>query len=64
MPTDQTRNVSLIAGPNVFVRTQVVSGHCQNVSEVVRVGLRLPARQAQGAGTRRRLRKVQSARRP
>jgi Arc/MetJ-type ribon-helix-helix transcriptional regulator len=63
MPTDQTRNVLLIAEPNVLVRAQVVSGHCQNVSDGVRAGLRLPVRQAQGGGTRRRPRKVQSVRR-
>ena len=41
MPTDQTRNVSLTAELNAFIRAQVASGHYQNASEVVRAGLRL-----------------------
>jgi antitoxin ParD1/3/4 len=46
MPTDQTRNVSLTAELNVFIRAQVASGQYQNASEVVRAGLRLLQRQA------------------
>ena len=41
MPTDQTRNVSLTAELNAFIRAQVASGEYQNASEVVRAGLRL-----------------------
>lgn len=41
MPTDQTRNVSLTAELNAFIRAQVASGQYQNASEVVRAGLRL-----------------------
>ncbi len=40
MPTDQTRNVSLTAELNAFIRAQVSSGQYQNASEVVRAGLR------------------------
>ena len=47
MPTDQTRNVSLTAELNAFIRTQVASGQYQNASEVVRAGLRLLQRQEQ-----------------
>ena len=46
MPTDQTRNVSLTAELNGFIRTQVASGHYQNASEVVRAALRLLLQQA------------------
>ena len=45
MPTDQTRNVSLTAELNAFIRAQVSSGQYQNASEVVRAGLRLLQRQ-------------------
>ena len=45
MPSDQTRNVSLTAELNAFIRAQVASGQYQNVSEVVRAGLRLLQRQ-------------------
>jgi antitoxin ParD1/3/4 len=41
MPTDQTRNVSLTAELNAFIRAQVASGRYQNASEVVRASLRL-----------------------
>ncbi|MFL5162708.1 MAG: type II toxin-antitoxin system ParD family antitoxin [Microvirga sp.] len=47
MPTDQTRNVSLTAELNAFIRGQVASGQYQNASEVVRAGLRLLQRQEQ-----------------
>ena len=47
MSTDQTRNVSLTAELNAFIRGQVASGHYQNASEVVRAGLRLLQRQEQ-----------------
>jgi antitoxin ParD1/3/4 len=47
MPTDQTRNVSLTAELNSFIRTQVASGQYQNASEVVRAGLRLLIRNQQ-----------------
>lgn len=49
MPTDQTRNVSLTAELNTFIRAQVASGHYQNASEVVRAALRLLLQQAQSA---------------
>lgn len=45
MPTDQTRNVSLTAELNAFIRAQVASGQYQNASEVVRAALRLLQRQ-------------------
>jgi antitoxin ParD1/3/4 len=45
MPTDQTRNVSLTAELNAFIRAQVDSGQYQNASEVVRTALRLLQRQ-------------------
>ena len=45
MSTDQTRNVSLTAELNAFIRTRVASGQYQNASEVVRAGLRLLQRQ-------------------
>ena len=45
MPTDQTRNVSLTAELNAFIRAQVASGQYQNASEVVRTALRLLQRQ-------------------
>ena len=41
MPTDQTRNVSLTAELNAFIRAQVASGRYQNASEVVRASLRV-----------------------
>jgi antitoxin ParD1/3/4 len=44
MPTDQTRNVSLTAELNAFIRAQVASGQYQNASEVVRASLRLMQR--------------------
>jgi antitoxin ParD1/3/4 len=47
MPIEQTRNVSLTAGINGFIRAQVASGHYQNASEVVRAALRLLLQQAQ-----------------
>ena len=47
MATDQTRNVSLTAELNAFIRAQVASGQYQNASEVVRAGLRLLQRQEQ-----------------
>jgi antitoxin ParD1/3/4 len=46
MPTDQTRNVSLTAELNAFIRAQAASGQYQNASEVVRAGLRLLVQQA------------------
>jgi antitoxin ParD1/3/4 len=46
MPIDQTRNVSITAQLNAFIRVQIASGHYQNASEVVRAGLRLLAQQA------------------
>lgn len=46
MPTDETRNVSLTAELNSFIRAQVASGQYQNASEVVRAGLRMLMRQA------------------
>lgn len=45
MSTDQTRNVSLTAELNAFIRAQVASGQYQNASEVIRAGLRLLQRQ-------------------
>ena len=45
MSTDQTRNVSLTAELNAFIREQVASGQYQNASEVVRAGLRLLQRE-------------------
>lgn len=45
MATDQTRNVSLTAELNAFIREQVASGQYQNASEVVRAGLRLLQRE-------------------
>ncbi len=45
MPTDQTRNVSLTAELNAFIRAQVASGQYQNASEVVRASLRLLVQQ-------------------
>lgn len=47
MPSEQTRNVSLTAELNAFIRSQVASGHYQNASEVVRASLRLLAQQAE-----------------
>ncbi|MBV9078229.1 MAG: type II toxin-antitoxin system ParD family antitoxin, partial [Methylobacteriaceae bacterium] len=41
MTSDQTRNVSLTAELNGFIRAQVASGRYQNASEVVRAALRL-----------------------
>jgi len=52
MPTDQTRNVSLTAELNAFIRAQVASGRYQNASEVVRSGLRLLQQQERGEATR------------
>ncbi len=45
MPTDQTRNVSLAAELDAFIRAQVSSGQYQNASEVARASLRLFQRQ-------------------
>jgi antitoxin ParD1/3/4 len=45
MSTDQTRNVSLTAELNAFIRAQVAPGQYQNASEVVRAGLRLLQRE-------------------
>jgi antitoxin ParD1/3/4 len=45
MPADKTRNVSLTAELNAFIRDQVASGQYQNASEVVRASLRLLHRQ-------------------
>ena len=47
MPSDQTRNVSLTAELNAFIRDQVASGQYQNASEVVRASLRLLQQQEQ-----------------
>jgi antitoxin ParD1/3/4 len=47
MPADQTRNVSLTAELNAFIRNQVASGQYQNASEVVRAALRLLVQQAE-----------------
>jgi antitoxin ParD1/3/4 len=47
MSTDQTRNVSLTAELNAFIRALVASGRYQNASEVVRASLRLLQRQEQ-----------------
>ena len=53
MSTDQTRNVSLTAELNAFIRAQVASGQYQNASEVVRAGLRLLQRQHEREERRR-----------
>lgn len=50
MPTDQTRNVSLTAELNAFIRAQVETGHYQNASEVVRAALRLLLQQQSNNG--------------
>ena len=50
MPTDQTRNMSLTAELNAFIRAQVSSGQYQNAGEVVRAGLRLLQRQHKREG--------------
>jgi antitoxin ParD1/3/4 len=47
MASDQTRNVSLTAELNAFIRAQVASGQYQNASEVVRASLRLLQQQEQ-----------------
>jgi antitoxin ParD1/3/4 len=52
MPSDQTRNVSLTAELNAFIRSQVASGQYQNASEVVRAALRLLVQQAGGDETK------------
>ena len=49
MPSEQTRNVSLTAELNAFIRAQVASGQYQNASEVVRAGLRLLVQQTRSA---------------
>lgn len=55
MPTDQTRNVSLTAELNAFIRAQVASGQYQSASEVVRAALRLLIQVNQeGSGQQRR----------
>jgi putative addiction module CopG family antidote len=41
MPTDPTRNVSLKADLNTFLRAQVASGQYRNASAAIRAGLRL-----------------------
>ncbi len=41
MRADETRNVSLTAEMNNFIRDQVACGRYQNASEVVRSALRL-----------------------
>jgi putative addiction module CopG family antidote len=61
MPTDQTRNVSLTAELNGFIRDQVASGQYQNASEVVRAGLRLLVQQA---GVAQRSRPIQGEKLP
>jgi antitoxin ParD1/3/4 len=52
MHADQTRNVSLTAELNAFIRNQVASGQYQNASEVVRAALRLLVQQAGGDETK------------
>ncbi|HYF56431.1 MAG TPA: type II toxin-antitoxin system ParD family antitoxin [Salinarimonas sp.] len=54
MPSDQSRNVSLTAELNAFIRAQVASGQYQNASEVVRAGLRLLHKEAQDSGPKPR----------
>ena len=54
MPSEQTRNVSLTAELNAFIRAQVASGHYQNASEVVRAALRLLVQQADPQTAQRR----------
>lgn len=54
MPSDQSRNVSLTAELNAFIRAQVASGQYQNASEVVRAGLRLLHKEAQDPGPKPR----------
>lgn len=50
MPADQTRDIPLTAELNAFIRAQVVTGHYQNASEVVRAGLRLSFKGASKGG--------------
>ncbi|TNC65509.1 type II toxin-antitoxin system ParD family antitoxin [Rubellimicrobium roseum] len=45
MFTDQTRNLSLTAELNSFIRTQVASGRHRTAGEAVRAGLRRLQRQ-------------------
>lgn len=55
MPSDHTRNVSLMDELNDFTRAQVASGRYQNASEVVRSALRLlQERERQPRGTSQR----------
>jgi antitoxin ParD1/3/4 len=53
MSTEQTRNVSLTAELNEFIRDRVASGRYQNASEVVRTGLRLLQKQERREATKR-----------
>ena len=55
MSTDQTRNVSLTAQLNAFIRAQVASGQYQNAREVVRSALRLLQRQHDREERKRRV---------
>ncbi|WP_132254420.1 type II toxin-antitoxin system ParD family antitoxin [Methylobacterium segetis] len=41
MSSTPTRNISLTAELEGYIRTQVATGHYSNASEVVRAGLRL-----------------------
>jgi putative addiction module CopG family antidote len=52
LPTDQTRNVSITAEMNAFIRSQVASSHYQNACEVVRAGLRLLMKRARPGETK------------
>lgn len=52
MKADETRNVSLTAEMNHFIRDQVACGRYQNASEVVRSALRLLQDREQGADRR------------
>jgi antitoxin ParD1/3/4 len=53
MPSEQTRNVSLTAELNAFIRGQVASGQYQNASEVVRAALRLLVQQVEKSERKR-----------
>ena len=52
MRAEETRNVSLTAEMNSFIRDQVASGRYQNASEVVRSALRLLQDREQGVERR------------
>lgn len=52
MRAEETRNVSLTAEMNSFIREQVASGRYQNASEVVRTALRLLQDREQGVERR------------